>query len=188
MKELFFRVTKKQVVQKVVPTTNRIFRFTLVMKNNSTILTLICFGIILVSMFLPFYESPRSENLFPGESFVIVEIYKSPEFGVTLWVFNGFGSVFALLNLVIAIVLLLSHFFFPRSFPTALITAFVFMISLLLLIYTTSEERGGTLQDEMRAGFYLILMCQVILIAQSFIRAITEAPKDRRTDSNILDY
>lgn len=158
------------------------------MKNSTPILTLICFGIIVVSMFLPFYESPRSENLFPGESFVIVEIYKSPEFGVTLWVFNGFGSIFALLNLVIAIVLLLSHFFFPRSFPTALITAFVFGISLLLLIYETSENRGGALQDEMLSGFYLMLICQVVLIAQSFIKAITEPPKDHRHDSDILDF
>jgi hypothetical protein len=158
------------------------------MKKNTPILTLICFGIILVSMFLPFYESPRSENLFPGESFVIVEIYKSSEFGVTLWVFNGFGSIFALLNLVIAIVLLLSHFFFPRSFPTALITAFVFVISLLLLIYETSESRGGTLQDEMLSGFYLMLICQVVLIAQSFIKAITDSPKDHRHDSDILDF
>ena len=158
------------------------------MKNNTPILTLICFGIILVSMFLPFYESPQSENLFPGESFVIVEIYKSPEFGVTLWVFNGFGSIFALLNLVIAIVLLLSHFFFPRSFSTALITAFVFVISLLLLIYDTSENRGGALQDEMLSGFYLMLICQVVLIAQSFIKAITAPPKDHRHDSDILYF
>ena len=158
------------------------------MKNNTPILTLICFGIILVSMFLPFSESPQSEHLFPGESFVIVEIYKSPEFGVTLWVFNGFGSIFALLNLVIAIVLLLSHFFFPRSFSTALITAFVFVISLLLLIYDTSENRGGALQDEMLSGFYLMLICQVVLIAQSFIKAITAPPKDHRHDSDILDF
>ncbi|MDF3026309.1 MAG: hypothetical protein K0S23_616 [Fluviicola sp.] len=158
------------------------------MKNKSILLTLICFGIILVSMFLPFYESPRSENLFSGESFVIVETYESSDFGVTFWVFNGFGSIFALMNLVIAIILLLSRFFFPRSFPTALITAFVFVISLLLLIYTTSENRGGTLQDEMLSGFYLMLICQVVLITQSFIRAITEPPKDRRTDSDILDF
>lgn len=158
------------------------------MKNNTTILTLICFGIILISMFLPFYESPRSENLFPEESFVIIEIYKSPEFGVILWVFNGFGSIFALVNLTIAIVLVLSRFFFPRSFPTAIITAIVFVISLLLLIYETSENRGGALQDEMLSGFYLMLICQVILIAQSFIKAITEAPKDRRQDSDILDF
>jgi hypothetical protein len=182
-------MTEKQVVQKVVSTTNRTFRSALVMKNNSTILTLICFGGISISMFLPFYESTEARGLFFfEESFVLIESYKSPELGVTLLVFNGFGSVFALLNLVVAILLVVSRFFFPRSFPTAISSGFLFISSLILLIYTTSEKKGGILQDEMRAGFYLMLICQVVLIAQSFIRAITETPNDRRSDSDILDF
>lgn len=158
------------------------------MKNNATILTLICFGVILLSMFLPFYEGPRMRGIIPEDSFVISKIYDSPEFGLRLWVFNGFGSVFALVNLVVAILLVLSHFFFPKSLPTAIIAATVFVISLGTLIYSTSEEQGVILTDEMLTGFYLMLISQVILITQSFTRAITEPAKDRRIDSDILDF
>lgn len=157
------------------------------MKNNSTILTLICFGVIIISMFLPFYEGPRVKGIIPEDSFIVVKVYESPEFSLRLWVFNGFGSLFALINLLISIVLVLSRFFFPRSFPTAILTAFVFIISLSLLIYGTSEGRGGALPDEMLAGFYLMLVCQIILITQSFTKAITEPPKDRKRDSDLLD-
>ena len=129
MKEFFFGATKKLFVQKVISGTNCIFRLTLVMKNNSTVLTLICFGIILISLFLPFYEGPRTKGIIPEDSFLLVEIYESPEFGLTLWVFNGFGSLFALFNLLIAIVLVLSRFFFPRSLATAILCGFAFIIS-----------------------------------------------------------
>ncbi len=158
------------------------------MKSNTKILTLICFGMILLSMFLPFYEGPRVKGFIPEDSFVIVEIYESPDFGLTLWVFNGFGSLFALTNLLIALVLLLSRFFFPKSLVTAILTTCVFIFSLGLLIYGTSNGHDAPLPDEMLSGFYLLLICQVILIAQSFTKAITEPVKDRRIDSDILDF
>ncbi|WP_430402231.1 hypothetical protein [Fluviicola sp.] len=143
---------------------------------------------ILLSMFLPFYEGPRVKGFIPEDSFVIVEIYESPDFGLTLWVFNGFGSLFALTNLLIALVLLLSRFFFPKSLVTAILTTCVFIFSLGLLIYGTSNGHDAPLPDEMLSGFYLLLICQVILIAQSFTKAITEPVKDRRIDSDILDF
>lgn len=158
------------------------------MKNNSAILTLSCFGGILLSMFLPFYEGPRVKGIIPEDSFILVKIYESHDFGTTLWVFNGFGSLFALINLLIALVLVLSQFFFPRSFPTAILSAFIFLATLVSLIYGTSDKHEGVLPDEMLSGFYLMLICQVILIAQSFTKAITEPPKDRRHDSDILDF
>lgn len=139
-------------------------------------------------MFLPFYEGPRMRGIIPEDSFVIAKIYDSPEFGLRLWVFNGFGSVFALVNLVVAILLVLSHFFFSKSLPTAIISAAVFVISLGALIYSTSEGQGVILTDEMLTGFYLMLISQVILITQSFTKAITEPAKDRRIDSDILDF
>lgn len=138
-------------------------------------------------MFLPFFEGPRKEVIFTGE-FSVVEVYDSPVFGLRMWVFNGFGSFFALANLVIAIVLLFSRLFFPKSLPTAILTAAAFIVSLSLLIHGTSEGQGSQLPDEMLSGFYLMLISQVILIAQSFTKVITEAPKDRRTDSDILDF
>lgn len=158
------------------------------MKNKATILTLICFGVIFLSMFLPFFEGPRVKEIIPEDSFVIVKIYESPDFGLTLWVFNGFGSLFALTNLLLAIVLVLSRFFFPKSLVTAILVTCVFVISLGLLIYGTSDVHGALLPDEMLGGFYLMLICQVILIAQSFTKAITEPAKDRRIDSDILDF
>lgn len=158
------------------------------MKSNSKVLTLICFGTIILSMFLPFYEGPRAKGFVPEDSFVIVRIYDSIDFGLTFLVFNGFGSLFALTNLLLAIVLVLSRFFFPRSLITAILVTIVFIISLGLLMYGTSDGHGAPLPDEMLSGFYLLLICQVILIAQSFTKAITEPPKDRRIDSDILDF
>jgi len=157
------------------------------MKNNHHLLTFICFGMILVSMFLPFFEGPRKGVILAGD-FSVIEVYDSPAFGLKMWVFNGLGSFFALTNLLIAIVLLLSRLFFPKSLPTAILTATAFVVSLSLLIHSTSEEQGGQLPDEMLSGFYLMLISQVILITQSFTKAITEAPKDRRQDSDILDF
>lgn len=139
-------------------------------------------------MFLPFFEGPRTERIIPEDSFVISKIYDSPEFGLRMWVFNGFGSVFALVNLAVAIVLVLSRFFFPKSLPTAIITASIFATSLFLLMRSNSEEHGVVLTDEMLIGFYLMLISQVTLIAQCFTKAITEDPKDRRADSDILDF
>lgn len=159
------------------------------MKNTAKILTLICFGIIILSLFLPFFESPAREGgIIPAGSFAILEVYDSPEFGLRIWVFNGFGSLFALTNTLIASILLLSRLFFPKSLPTAIIAALAFVTSVFLLMRSNSEEQGVVLTDEMLIGFYLMLICQVILIAQSFTAAITETPKDRRTDSDILDF
>ena len=121
-------------------------------------------------------------------SFSVVEVYDSPEFGLRMWVFNGFGSFFALTNLLVTLLLVLSRFFFPKSLPTAILATFVFAVSLLALIYSTSEGQSGPLPDEMLSGFYLLLVSQVILIAQSFTKAITEAPKDSRANSDILDF
>ncbi len=139
-------------------------------------------------MFLPFFEGPGRRGILPEDSFVIAEIYDSPEFGLRMWVFNGFGSLFALVNLAVATVLLLCRFFFPKSLPTAVITAIIFAASLFLLVWSNSEKQGVILTDEMLIGFYLMLISQVILITQCFTKAITEVPRDRRADSDILDF
>ncbi|WP_343633371.1 hypothetical protein [Fluviicola sp.] len=158
------------------------------MKSRSKILTFICFGIILISLFLPFFEGLGRNGIIPTGSFSTLKVYDSPEFGLRITVFNGFGSLFALTNTFIAIILVLSRLFFPKSLPTAVITALIFAASVILLMRSNSEEQGVVLTDEMLIGFYLMLISQVILIAQSFTTAITEAPKDRRADSDILDF
>jgi hypothetical protein len=157
-------------------------------KDSSKILTLICFGTIVLSMFLPFYEGPK-KGLIGEDSFIIEEIYYSQDFRLRMWVFNGFGSLFAIVNLVMAFVFVLSRFFFPKSLLTAILTTCVFVISLVLLMVSTSDKiQTAPLPDEMLYGFYLMLISQVILIAQSFTKAITEPPKDRRSNSDILDF
>jgi len=158
------------------------------MMTNTKTLTLICFGIVVISMFLPFYEGPRMKGIVPEDSFVIYDIYDSPEFGLRLWVFNGFGSLFAWTNLLLSLILVFSRFFFPRSFTTAGSSAVVFLISLGLLIYDTSDKPGILLADEMRIGFYLVLISQVILITQSFTAAITAPKKNRKHDPDLLDF
>ncbi|AEA45453.1 hypothetical protein [Fluviicola taffensis] len=160
------------------------------MKNNSAFFTLVCFGIILISMFLPFYEGFRPQMNFSKDSFFIVEIYQSTEFRARMIVFNGFGSLFALTNLGLAVLLVFARFYFPKSFATAISTAFIFGVSLVALIYGTSEGHGYPLPDSMLLGFYLLLIAQVVLITQSFTKAISAPPKEKRAnlDSDILDF
>lgn len=162
----------------------------LTVKNKSAILTLLCFGVIILSMFLPFYEGPRIRLLIPTDSFSIVRIYKLPAFRATMIVFNGFGSLFALCNLAISCVLVAAQFLFRGYLATALSTAFVFICSLGLLIYETSEKHGRPFEDTMLIGFYLMLTAIVVLIAQAFTQNISAPPKDKRTsrNSDILDF
>ena len=158
------------------------------MKNKSAILTLICFGVILISMFLPFFEGPRKGVILNG-NFSVIAVYDSPDFGLRMCVFNGFGSLFALVNLALAFVFVLSRFFFPKSLLTAILAACIFVISLVVLMASTSDKLStAPLPDEMLSGFYLTLISQVILIAQSFTKAITEKPQDRRDPSDLLDF
>lgn len=157
-------------------------------KDHSKILTLICFGIIVLSLFLPFFEGPK-KGLIPEDSFIVFEVYYSRDFGLEIWVFNGFGSLFAIVNAIVAFVFVLSRFFFPKSLLTAILTTCVFVISLVLLMISTSEKfQTAPLPDEMLYGFYLMLISQVILIAQSFTKAITEPPKERTHNPDLLDF
>lgn len=156
------------------------------MKNNATILTLTCFGVIVLSLFLPFYEGPRPGTDFP-DSFVIVKSYEYPEFQTMMVVFNGFASVFALVNVLLAGLLLLAHFYFPRSFAAAVLIAVAFAASLFSLIYATSEGQGTPFPDSMLTGFYLLLVSQVILVTQAITRAITAPAKDQDNAHDLLD-
>ncbi len=157
------------------------------MKNSKT-LTLVCFGIMVLSLFLPFYEGPRPKSVFPENPVMIYETYYSPYFGLRIWVFNGLGSLFAWTNLALGLILVCSRFFFPRSFAVAIATAVVFAGAIAFLIYDTSEKPGIVLADEMRIGFYLVLVSQVVLITQSFTSAITAPPPKRQHHTDLLDF
>jgi hypothetical protein len=85
------------------------------------------------------------------------------------------------------VLLLFARFFFPVSFVTACSAALVFVISLSLLIYGTSDKPGTVLPDEMLSGFYLLLISQAILIIQSFTAAITGSSKGRKHHPDLLD-
>lgn len=152
-------------------------------KNKSAILTLSCFSVILISMFLPFYEALRPINLIPADSFIVI---KTTEFSTTLSVFefNGFGSLFALINLPVSGLLVLSHFFFPISRVTAILSTFIFVLSMALLIYGNEVSANGPYEDSMLKGFYLMLICEVTLITQTFTKIVNAPPKDRRSNSN----
>ncbi|MNU55440.1 hypothetical protein D3C71_445210 [compost metagenome] len=152
-------------------------------KNKSAILTLSCFGIILISMFLPFYEALRPVNLIPADSFIVV---KTTEFSTTLSVFefNGFGSLFALINLPVSLLLVLSHFFFPVSRITAILSVSIFVLSMALLVYGNELSANGPYEDSMLKGFYLMLICEVALITQSLTKIVNAPPKEKRSDSN----
>lgn len=149
-------------------------------------MTLSCFGIILISMFLPFYEALRPVNLIPADSFIVI---KTTEFSTTLSVFefNGFGSLFALINLPVSGLLVLSHFFFPVSRVTAILSTCLFILSMAFLIYGNEVSAKGPYEDSMLKGFYLMLICEVVLITQAITKIVNAPPKDRRQDTDLLD-
>lgn len=137
-------------------------------------------------MFLPFYEALRPINLVPADSFIVI---KTTEFSTTFSVFefNGFGSLFALINLPVSGLLVLSHFLFPVSRITAISSTCVFVLSMALLIYGNEISARGPYEDSMLKGFYLMLICEVTLITQAFTKIVNAPAKDNRSDTDLLD-
>lgn len=158
-------------------------------KNGSTILPLLCFGISVISMFLPFYETLRSIQLVPADSFMVLKI---TGFSGTqaVFEFNGFGSLFAQINLPVAGLLVLSHFFFPSLRIVTILCIGAFIASMVLLIYENELSAKGPYEDSMLTGFYLMLICQVALITQALVRIVNapEKEKKRGMNTDILDF
>lgn len=137
-------------------------------------------------MFLPFYETLQPTRLVPADSFIVI---KKTEFSTTLSVFefNGFGSLFALINLPVSGLLVLSHFFFPVSRITAILSTCLFVLSMALLIYGNEMSARGPYENSMLNGFYLMLICEVILITGAFTKIVNAPARDKRSDTDLLD-
>lgn len=139
-------------------------------------------------MFLPFYETLLPKASVQADSFTVLKVM---EFSSTHSVFelNGFGSLFALINLPVAGLLVLSRFLFPASVVSAVICAGTFTASMILLIYTNEASAATRYENSMFSGFYLMLICEVVLITQAFTSIINAPGKVRkhREDHDILD-
>ena len=46
---------------------------------------------------------------------------------------------------------------------------------------------NGPYEDSMLKGFYLMLVCEVALITQAFTKIVNAPPKDRKSDTDLLD-
>lgn len=157
-------------------------------KNQAHILTLACFGVILVSMFLPFYETLHPRASLSANDFTVMKVTAFSDTHSVVE-FNGFGSMFALINLPVAGLLVLARFYFPASPVTAISGILVFVVSMALLIYQNEASAVTRYENEMLSGFYLMLICEVILITQAFTGIVSAPDKNRRhrPDNDILD-
>jgi len=140
------------------------------MKKTLALLVLISLAVIIYSFFLPYYEGPRSENHNESASFVVIGFYETAF--AKLFIFNGFGSLFALFNFAQVVVLLCGFFWFPRALATPIVVTILFIISLLVVNMGITASWGRPFKDTMLEGFYVTILAMIVLIACSFIKYI----------------
>lgn len=141
------------------------------MKRILTVLVISSMVLIIFSFFLPYYEGPRGYWVNKSTSFVVIHTYEIPEVG-SMFVFNGFGSLFAIFNFVQAIVLCSGFFLFPRALATPIVVTVLLILSLLLLKIGNSAGWGRPFGDSMMSGFYYTIIGMSVLITCSFVKSI----------------
>ena len=156
------------------------------MKRILTVLVISSIVLIIFSFFLPYYEGPRGNSAIKSTSFVVMRIYELPEFG-PMFVFNGFGSLFAIFNLVQAIVLCSGFFLFPRALATPIVVTVLLILSLLLVKIGNSAGWGRPFGDSMMSGFYYTIIGMSVLITCSFVKSIYLL-KNNQENSNMRDF
>lgn len=74
---------------------------------------ILCLCVVIVSLFLPFYEGSRTENNISSYMYAIIYTYYEPEVG-PIAVYYGFFSSFASINLLQVLILVAGIFFFYK--------------------------------------------------------------------------
>jgi hypothetical protein len=132
------------------------------------IMTLLCVGLVAVSMFLPVYETWISE--FEIHQQVGLGIYKVYEIDNTyISVHNGFGSFYAIVSCFITLLLVIGILILPRESSIPIIAVIVYLLS-VILVWMGTFSMGIPFGDEMLIGFDLILLSQTLLIIFSFYK------------------
>ncbi|WP_430406701.1 hypothetical protein [Fluviicola sp.] len=140
-------------------------------------ITLLCVGLVAVSMFLPVYETWIRESEIHRQ--VGIGIYKVYDIDNTyVSVHNGFGSFYAVVSCFITFLLAIGILLLPRESTIPIIAVIVYVLSVILVRLGTISL-GRPFGDNMLIGFYLILLSQTLLIIFSFYKYRRLKEEDR---------
>lgn len=132
---------------------------------------ILCLALIVSSFFMPFYESWLSEyNSITENEFCVFRINRSDYQEFDTIIYNGFGSLFAISNVVISLILVCGIFYFPRNLVAAIVSTLFMFVCLLLVYVGCSAGFGAPFGDSMHYGFYVFVVAESVLIVLSFVK------------------
>ncbi len=142
------------------------------------LISLLCVGLIVVSMFLPVYETWVRESEIAAQTGIgISKIYDAGD-NTFVAVHNGFGSFYAIVSCFITFLLAIGILFLPRESSIPIIAVIVYLLS-VILVWMGTFSMGIPFGDEMLIGFDLILLSQTLLIILSFYKLRKLKEEDR---------
>ncbi|AEA42099.1 hypothetical protein [Fluviicola taffensis] len=129
-------------------------------------IALLIIGIVVLSMFLPIYETWAGElktHLHTGIG--IYNIHENGDTGFVV-VYNGFGSFYAMFSCLVTLILAIGIFFFPYEISIPITGAVFYSFSLILLLIGLylGAMASNPFSDRMLTGFYFLLLSQFILL------------------------
>lgn len=160
-------------------------------KSSIKILSVIIFTIICCSLFLPQYETLTDGMM--DDSFSFMSEFPNPDQsggfsgGGYYTTFNGFGSLSAMLNIMIScsitIMLLIE-----RLSRKILLFLFIFMIISLLLSFLDIVNAPALLSepDTLKIGFYTVRLLEMVLFYLAFIE-FKQLHKTKIERADLLD-
>lgn len=137
------------------------------------------------SVFLPFYAS-TSDGVFYSH-FVVLGSYQKQEDYFSIY--NGFNSLFALFNLCSSLIIILLTFILKTSIRTKAVILLSILICSLILITLGTVTSGLMLSpsDRLLPGFYIMVICEVIILVWLFNLASHQKESSKRGTDEILD-
>jgi hypothetical protein len=160
-------------------------------KSYIKLVSVIIFIAICCSLFLPQYEA-LTDGM-SGDSFSFMSQYPNPDqsggfFGGGYYAtFNGFGSLSAILNVVIAFFITIM-LFIERSSRMMLLSLFILMIILHLLSLLDIIIAPFLLYepDTLKIGFYAVRLLELALFYFAFIE-LKKLHKTKIKSSDLID-
>lgn len=153
-----------------------------IMKRFSHIIPVISLIILIISFFLPYYEASRQDYVY---NYTVVRNYEEIDIGIIV-IYNGFALQFAIFNFCLAIVLVLGFYFFESKLYRPIIVLIFFIIAVLLVNFGCSAGFGRPIGDRMLIGYTLTEIAMILLIIQTFGKALM-SKDDKILDSELID-
>lgn len=147
-------------------------------KRYSLVLTILAVGLVIVSLFLPYYSGFTNEQV--NSTSIPVE-----DIGYDT-TFSGFQSLFSYFNCgVVALVLLIRLFGRYGKIPLIILTV-IYGLGLLLLFIGNELTLGARpYGDTMLYGFLLMTIATFFIVVQTYLHVFTQKPV--QSDQDLLD-